>query len=211
MKLPGLSNPILNTLKKDRYHKYLELMPDFKQEKTQKYITIVLTLVASIFLGVFALGPTLSTIASLQKQLEDSRFVEQKLQEKISTLSVLQQKYSDIEPDLPIIYEALPKTSQIPSSVAQIQGLANESSVKLSSFQTSKTEVSHSAVSSKKFASFNFSVSIQGSYQNMAVFMDRLVNFQRIVTIDSISITKATGINATDLKLTVKGIAYFKE
>ena len=211
MKLPGLSNPISNTLKKDQYHKYLELMPDFKQEKTQKYMTIVLTLIASILLGFFALGPTLSTIASLQKQLEDSRFVEQKLQEKINTLSVLQKKYSDIEPDLPIIYEALPKTSQIPSSAAQIQGVANESGVKITNFQTSKTEVSHSAVSTKKFASYNFSVSVTGSYQNMAVFMDNLVNFQRIVTIEGISITKATALDNTDLKLTIKGMAYFKE
>jgi Tfp pilus assembly protein PilO len=211
MQLPALSNIILKNLKKDEYHKYLELIPDFKQEKTQKYLTIALTLLASIILGVFALGPTLSTIASLQKQLEDGKFVEQKLREKINNLSVLQQKYTSIEPDLPIIYEALPKTSQIPLLAAQIQAVANDSSVKVTNFQTFQAEVSHTAVSTKKFAAYNFSVTAQGEYQNMTNFMDKLVNFQRIVTIESVSITKVTALNTTDLKLTIKGIAYFKE
>lgn len=211
MQLPALSNLILKTLKKDEYHKYLELMPDFKQEKTQKYITIVLTLLASIILGVFALGPTLSTIASLQKQLEDDKFVEQKLREKINNLSLLQQKYSSIQTDLPIVYDALPKISQIPLLTAQIQAVANDSSVKVTNFQTFQAEVSHTAVSTKKFASYNFSVTVQGSYQNMTVFMDKLVSFQRIVTIENVSVTKVTGLNATDLRLAVKGNAYFKE
>lgn len=211
MQLPALSNIILKNLKKDEYHKYLELMPDFKQEKTQKYITIALTLLASIILAVFALGPTLSTIASLQKQLEDDKFVEQKLREKINNLSVLQQKYSAIEPDLPTIYDALPKTSHIPLLTAQIQAVANETGVKVSNYQTFQAEVSHAAVSTKKFATYNFSITVQGTYQNMSSFMDRLVSFQRIVTIESVSVTKVTALNTTDLKLIIKGLAYFKE
>lgn len=211
MQLPGLSNLILKNLKKDEYHKYLELMPDFKQEKTQKYITIALTLIASIILGIFALGPTLSTIASLQKQLEDDKFVEQKLREKINNLSVLQQKYASLEKDLPVINDALPKTSQIPLLTAQVQAIANESNVRITNYQTFEAEVSHQAVSTKKFASYNFTVTTQGTYQDMKIFLDKIVNFQRIVAIDSITITKVTGLNTTDLKLTVKGIAYFKE
>lgn len=211
MQMPGLSNLILKNLKKDEYHKYLELMPDFKQEKTQKYITIALTLIASIILGIFALGPTLSTIASLQKQLEDDKFVEQKLREKINNLSVLQQKYASLEKDLPVINDALPKTSQIPLLTAQVQAIANESNVRITNYQTFEAEVSHQAVSTKKFASYNFTVTTQGTYQDMKIFLDKIVNFQRIVAIDSITITKVTGLNTTDLKLTVKGIAYFKE
>jgi Tfp pilus assembly protein PilO len=211
MQLPGISNVILKNLKKDEYHKYLELMPDFKQEKTQKYITIALTLIASIILGIFALGPTLSTIASLQKQLDDDKFVEQKLKEKINNLSVLQQKYASLEQDLPVINDALPKTSQIPLLTAQIQAVAQESNIKITNYQTFQAEVSHQAVSTKKFATYNFNVVTQGSYQDMTTFLDKLVNFQRIVSIESVSITKVAGINTTDLKLTVKGIAYFKE
>ncbi len=85
MQLPAISTIIIKKLKKDQYAKYLELLPDFKSEKAQKYTTIILSLSASIILGIFAVSPTISTIANLQRQLEDDKFVEQKLQEKIKT------------------------------------------------------------------------------------------------------------------------------
>ena len=186
-------------------------MPNFKQEKTQKYLSIILTLTASIVLGIFALLPTLSTITTLHKQLKDYKFVEQKLEEKINNLSVLQQKYSNLEKSLPIIYDAVPKNSQIPLLIAQLQVLANESSIQLVNLQTFQVDVSHASLSTKKFASYGIGVSVKGSYQNMLIFINKIVNFQRIITIENISITKITGINTTDLQLNIKGTAYFKE
>lgn len=211
MQLPPLSNLILKNIKKDNYQRYLELMPNFKQEKTQKYLTIILTLVASIILGVFALSPTLSTIVSLQKQLEDDKFVKQKLEEKINNLSVLQQKYSGLKDSLPTVYDAVPKNSQIPLLMAQLQALANESGILLVNLQTFQVDVSQAALSNKKFASYDFGISVKGNYQNMLTFINKIINFQRVITIENISITKVTEINTTELKLNIKGTAYFKE
>lgn len=211
MQLPPLSNLILKNIKKDNYQRYLELMPNFKQEKTQKYLTIILTLVASIILGVFALSPTLSTIVSLQKQLEDDKFVKQKLEEKINNLSVLQQKYSGLKDNLPTVYDAVPKNSQIPLLMAQLQALANESGILLVNLQTFQVDVSQAALSNKKFASYDFGISVKGNYQNMLTFINKIINFQRVITIENISITKVTEINTTELKLNIKGTAYFKE
>src|ERR1035437_4968817 len=78
----------INAVKKEQYAKYLELIPDLKREKAQKYITIVLTLATTIILGLFAINPTFSTIANLQKQIDDGNFVEQKLKLKINDLSI---------------------------------------------------------------------------------------------------------------------------
>jgi len=211
MRLPAINNLILKNIKKEEYEKYIGLMPDFKKEKTQKFTTIVLTLTASIILGLFAVSPTLSTIAGLRKQLEDDRFVEQKLQQKINNLSVLQQKYASIEPDLTLVYEAIPKTSQIPLMLGEIQTLASESNVSLSNFQTLPVNVSKEGAVGKKSSSYDFSFTTLGTYQDMLKFMDKLVNFQRIITIENISITKPTSINATSLQLNIKGAAFFKE
>lgn len=211
MQLPPLNNLILKNIKKDNYQRYLELIPNFKQEKTQKYITIILTLIASIILGIFALSPTLSTIVNLRKQLKDDRFVEQKLAEKINNLSVLQQKYSSLKENLPIIYDAVPKNSQITLLIAQLQALANESSIQLADLQTFQVDLSHASLSTKKFASYDFGVSVKGNYQNMLIFINKIANFQRVITIENISITKVTEINTTDLQLNIKGTAYFKE
>lgn len=210
MQLP-LGNLILKNLKSNEYKKYLELMPDFKQEKTQKYTSIILTLIASILLGIFALSPTLTTITSLQKQLEDDKFVEQKLSEKINNLSLLQQAYASLEKDLPIVFSAIPEKSEIPLLAASIQGLANESNVKLSNFQTLPTEVSKKAVLAKKFAAYDFNLTVKGDYQNMLIFLEKLVNLQRVTTVGNITIAKTIEINITNLQLSIRGSAYFKK
>lgn len=204
-------NVISKNLKKEEYAKYLDLVPDFKQEKSKKFITIILTLTASIILGLFVVSPTISTIANLRKQIEDNKIVEEKLQQKINNLSVLSQKYSDLEADIPIVLEAVPQTSQIPLLVAQIQAVANESGVRLNNFQTFRVDVSQGAIKGKKFSSFDFTLTAQGDYQNMLNFMDNLVNFQRITTITNISVSKATSFNNSSLQLNMRGTAYFKE
>lgn len=206
----SISSIIEKGLKKDKYARLMEIIPDFKKEKAQKYTTIIFTLAASIILGVFAVSPTLSTIVKLQKQLDDDKFVEQKLQEKINNLSILQQKYASVQNDLPVVYNAIPKTSQVPQLLAQLQGLATETNVKIVNFQTFPVGVSDILVSGKKFSSYDFSASIQGDYQSMLNFLDKTSNFQRIVTINNISIAKTVGITSV-LQVAIKGSAYFQK
>ncbi|HYM64920.1 MAG TPA: type 4a pilus biogenesis protein PilO [Candidatus Sulfotelmatobacter sp.] len=211
MQVPAIKTLIAKNIKKDEYAKYLDLIPNFKSEKAQKYTTIILSLSASIILGIFAISPTLSTIANLQRQLDDDKFVEQKLQEKINNLSILQQKYSALQKDLPIIFAAVPKGSEIPSFLAQMQGLSKESNINLDSFQTFKVQVSEESSLNKKYSTFDFGFKVQGDYQTLITFLNKLSSFQRIVTISLVSITKSTENNNPSLELNVKGTAYFKK
>jgi Tfp pilus assembly protein PilO len=205
---------IIKASGKEEYSKYLAFMPDLKQERTRKFTTIVLTLAASIILGIFAVSPTLSTIAGLQKQINDNMFVDQKLQQKVNNLSTLQQKYSDIQNELSIVTDAIPTSSQIPLLVAQIQTVAKNANLKLDSFQTFEVDFSKGAVINKTYSSFDFGLSAEGTYQQTTDFLNNLVNFQRIVTIDSILLSKTTDSNTDNsnvLQLNIKGTAFFKE
>jgi Tfp pilus assembly protein PilO len=192
-------------IKKEQYEKYLELIPDLKREKAQKYITIVLTLITSIILGLFAINPTFSTIANLQKQIDDNNFVEQKLQQKINDLSLLQQKYSNLQPDLPIINDAIPTTTQIPLFIAEVQSVAKDTSLNLTSLQTS--EVNLSGPSAQKYASFDFTLTGSGSYQNIIDFVNRITNSQRVISLSNVVLSTANGA----LALSLKGTVYFKQ
>ena len=149
---------------KEKYGKYLDLMPDFKQEKTQKFTTVILTLIAFIILLIFAINPTLSTIANLQKQVEDAKFVKEKLDQKINNLSILQTKYNNLQPDLPIVYNAIPKKSEATQLVGQIQALAQEASLTIVSLQVS--DISTSQIDN--FSSYSFDVSARGDYHKYA-------------------------------------------
>ena len=191
-------------IKKEQYEKYLELIPDLKKEKAQKYITIVLTLATAIILGLFAINPTFSTIANLQKQIDDNNFVQQKLQQKINNLAVLQEKYSSLQPDLSIVYDAIPKTTMVPIFIAEVQSIAKNSSLTITSLQTSEVKLSNQTPNN---SSFNFTITANGTYQNMVKFLDTISHFQRIVAIKDISIS--TQSNA--LMLSFQGTVYFKQ
>lgn len=198
---------ILGNLKKSKYQ---ALLPNFKEEKTQAFTTLALTLVAFIVFGFFAINPTISTIIHLKKELSDNQFVDDKLQEKIRNLSILQKKYVSLENQLPILYAAVPQTPIAPVFTAQIQAIANKSNVKISRLQVYQVEL-YVTKTIKKDSSFAFSIEVFGESENISKFLSSLVNFDRIITIDTFSITKDKESKENqNLQLNIRGRSYFK-
>jgi Tfp pilus assembly protein PilO len=212
MQFPTIKD-IQRATSKEEYSKYLAFMPDLRQEKAKKFTTIVLTLTASIILGLFAINPTLSTIANLQKQIDDDQFVNQKLIEKITNLSILQGKYTQIKNNLSFVNEAIPTSTEIPPLVAEIQTIAKNSNLKLNNFQTFVVDLSDKKSTSKNYGSFDFGFSGQGAYSDIINFMNQLLSFQRIIAISNVSISKISngGKDSGLLQLNFKGTALFKE
>jgi Tfp pilus assembly protein PilO len=195
----------IKPIRKEQYEKYLELIPDFKREKTQKYVTIVLTLITAIILGLLAINPTFSTIANLQKQIDDSNFVQQKLQAKINDLSILQGKYSNLSPDLTVVDDAVPTTTQIPLFIADAQAIANNNSLTLTSLQTSQVDLLQPAIQTQ--SSFDFTITATGTYQNILNFLSQITNFQRVVAVKEIILSTQNNI----LQLSLTGTVFFKK
>lgn len=188
---------------KEKYDKYLELLPNFKKEKTQKFTTVILTLIAIIILALFAINPTLSTIANLQKQLDDAKFVTGKLDEKINDLSILQTKYNNLEQELPIIYEAIPQKSEVPKFTGQIQKVAKDSSLNISSFQASDLNTVGT------FSYYSFNLTAKGEYSNIISFISKLLDMRRVVYISNINMGKSAETNSS-IQFSMQGIAFYK-
>ena len=188
--------------------KYLALMPDFKKEKTQKISSIVFSFFALSLLGIFAINPTLSTIAKLTKDLSDSKFVSQKLQEKISNLHSLQEEYSAIQNDIPIVMAAVPQDPQLPVLMGQLQSLAKTNNISVINIQSFEVEAISSSEEKKDFSTFSFSITGGGSYENIISFISSLVNMRRVISIETFSINRDTG--KQNLQFDLKGTTYFK-
>lgn len=198
-----------NLLLKLRQSKYVEYLPNLKEEKTQKFTSVVLTFVALSIFGLFAINPTISTIVNLRRQLKDDTFTQEQLSQKISNLSSLGKTYQQIESDLPKIMDSLPQEPQISLLLAQLQSVAQSSGVNLLGAQTFQVDVTTSKDTNKKYSSFVFSISAEGSYNNIMRLIEDVSNMQRVVSLDIISINKKSGPN-TDMQVSIKGSAYFK-
>lgn len=196
--------------------KYLQFIPKFKEEKTQKITTLILTIFAFSFFGFFAISPTLSTIAQLKKELSDNQFVNERLDEKIRNLSILQQKYLSLDKDLSNILSALPNYPQITLLVAQIQAIAKSNNIIITRLQTYDIEISGNKNSSSNdqnndnnYSNFNFSLGVEGSYDKLINFLEDLSNFDRIIIIEGLAMSKNTTENNI-MQLDIKGKAFFK-
>lgn len=199
----------MKIINKEILNKYLQFLPDFKKEKTQKLTTLILTFFALSFFGLFAINPTLSTIAELNKELEDNKFIDGNLSQKISNLTSLQQKYASLQPDLPIILTSIPKVPEVPLFAAQIQAASQNQNVSIETFQTLPVDISKNPTQ-RTYSSFSFALTADGSYNNLSNFLSELTNMQRIIQIDIVSLTKKSGVSSS-LQLTLKGKTFFSQ
>ena len=197
---------IFKNMEYEKYYKYI--LPYLRKEKNQQYFTVILTLGATIFFALFAINPTISTIVKLRREINDSRFVEKKLSEKINNLSNLSSEYQNIQKDLPFVLDAIPDKPEAPTLVAQIQSIANDYSVVISKFDVASINLITQDAS--KSSSFAFEITGQGDYENLQKFSSDLINIQRIISVDSLSITEDTQTDQ-NLEINIKGSAYFKK
>lgn len=201
--------PNTRILKNLKQSKYLELFPALKQEKTQKFTSLMLTFLALSFFGIFAINPTISTIVRLRRELVDAKFTETGLTQKIGNLSSLGKQYQQLENDIPYVLSAVPQNPQISLLVAQLQSTAQDSGIFLDDLQTFEVEVSTPKTAKKKYSSFSFSLTAEGKYNEVLKLIDSISTMQRVVSLDIISLNRKADQSGT-VQLSLKGTAYFK-
>lgn len=190
--------------------KYLDVFSNIGNARTQKLISIVLTLTALSLFGLFAINPTLSTIAKLRKEIADYEVINQKLEEKISALSILQQAYSNIENEVPTVKNAIPESPLVPQFIGQIQSIAKNSNIFVVQLQNSQVDLYRENAILDKYKAFNFSLIGDGNYEDIKKFIENVANMERVVGIDTSSINNVEN-NVTNLRLNFQGVAYFKK
>lgn len=189
--------------------RYFEMLPNFKNDQTQKFTTIILTLIAISLFGMFAINPTLSIIAKLKKELADNKLVALSLEEKIRNLSILQQKYADIQEDIPYVLDAIPDRPEVPVLMAQIQSIAHTTNIHISNLQNLAVELFQQNIGEKNHYSYGFSLSGIGTFEDMSTFLSKIVNMQRVISIDTFSIDK-TADKTGALRFSLQGSVYYK-
>ncbi len=182
-----------------------------KEEKAQKITGVTLTLLALSFFGFFAISPTFSTIAKLVNEIKENEFVSKSLEEKITNLYKLRTQYGNIQNDLPIIDDILPKKANIPTLVAQIQSIARDSNIKINNFQNFEVELIKNQMEKKDYYTFNFSLTGEGSYASINEFISNLISMQRIVVIDTLTIEKSQSLDNQNLVFSINAESFFKK
>lgn len=192
-----------------RYRKYYQTLEHVVgRPKSHLYTTAIFSfLVVSLF-GWYAIRPTIQTILFLRREIADDQIVNQKMEDKITTMIQAQSNYQAIADKLPLLTDALPDDPDAIRVVAALKNLSQSLAASISALSvaqvplTSQTPsatasaVSEPASKKEKIAAIPISLTVSGPFSSLATFLDGVLSMRRILTIENFTIKPDT-ISAT--------------
>jgi len=193
-----------------RYSRYFVNLGSFyKTKKAKVYTGLIATLVTVIFFIVFAIKPTLVTIAQLIRQVKDQRLVLTILEGKIKNLSKAQINYLDNESKIYLLDEALPTNAEVDSLAKQLEALSRKAEVSIKSFRINETRlntIEKKTITKKE--SVDFSITVIGNYENLRKFITLLSDLRRVISVKSFVFQVGRDANGI-LALNINGQSWF--
>lgn len=193
-----------------RARHYLSSLNKSDQERLIGSSYIVLSLFAIAFFGVFAIYPTLGTIANLKRQYEDNLLVDEQLDKKISALSQLETQYATLESEgiLPLIKQALPFSPDIPAFTRKVETIAKTHRVTITLLSVGSVELFPAEKIPNEFIPLKFSITIEGSRENTNAFAKDVTKFDRIISLESQILSEG---EETEQSVNISGVIYFSK
>lgn len=210
-----------------RYYRNLE--PLFAKKETRAYTMLLLSIFVVVFFSIFAIKPTLNTIALLRRQILDGASLNEQLETKINSLVSAQEEYLRVQNDLPLIYSLLPQASEFSLLLRKIEVIALDHQARISgiSFEPvilyDKNSVVQDAITAASeeiavsptaenisIVPIKFNISISGSYENVVQLLERLTSENRLITVDTLGFTPSkTDSGDATIELGILARAYY--
>jgi Tfp pilus assembly protein PilO len=187
--------------------KYPDLFKFYEEQKFVSYIYIILTLFTVSFFGIFAISPTLSTIANLNKQKADNEQMSEQLKTKLENLQKLDGLYTQNELKIQQVDAAIPPSAQIPTVVKKIESLAQQNNLFISDIETGTITVFPTVEKDPPLYSFTISMSLVGASADINTFISDVINFDRIIGIETIG-TGTTNESRSEVVITGRAFFY---
>lgn len=166
-------------------------------------IELVLTVGLVLFLGVFAIRPTLITMSDLIKEIDDKTALDRQLGQKIAALSTAQSEYLSIENRLGVLEEAIPNNPDVVQDLKLIEKMASDASIVVTNIsieELPKEVLGELPFEKLKRSSVVARISVVGDYPTIRQFAENLYASRRVFVIDTISFSLDEDRNTTQLK-----------
>lgn len=193
------------------YSRYFTYIKPFTKSPIVKTYgsTIFSLLIITVFIFL-AIKPTVETILVLQKELADAKQVLEKVNQKSKDLSLGKQNLEQMPFAVKSKLEtAIPETVSLRSLIQTLEqtALSHDASVSALQIQplTIGAKKDNQAVGSLSEIAFIFNA--QGEYKNLVALLQELKSSDRLVSIDSMSLSKLS--EGPGLLLSISGKAFY--
>lgn len=174
-----------------KYRSYLSsnLHKVTAKEEVKAYLEILLSLTTVIIFSVFALKPTLITIAKLYKDITYEQMVIEKMDKKIANLKTSQDLLNKEAQNISYLQQAIPEEAKPEVVIRQIEGITQEGLISLNYLNTGSTPLIGPAVET---TTIPLNLSLAHDFPKIITFVKSLESLRRQITIQGITITKET-------------------
>ncbi len=151
--------------------------------KKKNYFDGAATLVLLIVLIVM-IYPAIQHIASVNKEIETNKVVDEKLTDKIDALGVAEQNLNKVKDDFALLEKALPTGSDIKNYIkTPIETLAAKHNVVIKSIQFSDVPISVPGTETTlSVRNIDYTLSLSGNFTNLNEFLKDAENFIRVTS-----------------------------
>jgi len=143
-----------------------------------------------LFFAIFAIRPTILTMADLIKEIKDKRELDKALGQKVAALSSAQTQYLQVKDSLFLLDQAIPQSPSIILSLKTIEKIASDRKLVIRGFALSgvpeEKKVEIKEIAQMKRTDITFMVDVTGDYQSIKEFVDDLSVYRRTFAIDRV-------------------------
>lgn len=208
------SNALYKTYARNLYLLYQN------REDVRMFTELLLSLSAITIFGIFAIRPTLVTIASLSTEISSKNDLVDVLDQKIDNLVAAEGAYTLQKTNINLLDTAIPKKADGISYLRQIEGAANRHGVDLIGMNVEDVQLVGDKIPDVNAQadpllvdyypvgadSISFSLNANGSYTNIISFLSDIEQMRQPLFADDISIGLTSNESAGDkLLLTISG------
>ncbi len=190
-----------------RYFTFIK--PIAKLTIIRTYGSTIFTLIIITIFIFYAIKPTVETILVLQKKLEDSTKVLEKVTLKANNLSLGKQNYENLSPEIKSKIEAaIPNTVNLKTIIQNLEQTAKLHDASISALQIQPLVIetqTNNKLGTLTEASFTFNT--EGAYENLVSLLQDLKSSARLISIDSLSLSKAG--EGVGLIMSLSGKTYY--
>jgi type IV pilus assembly protein PilO len=176
--------------------KILTKINKFPQWTKGVFLAVVLISTVLIF-NFMSWEPLNNEIKALKGQYKtlEAKYLEQK--RIADNLGEFKKKSKELEENLQLALRQLPKSKEIPTLLRDIYTEGRKSGVAFKTFQPQSEQ------KKKLYAALPIKLKLEGSYHEIAVFLDRIGKLSRIVNVDDIELSALSDKDGNQIPLTV--------
>ncbi|HEX9817847.1 MAG TPA: type 4a pilus biogenesis protein PilO [Patescibacteria group bacterium] len=172
----------LNTLLDQFYHNPVAMVS----------FELFLSIGAIIFFSLFAIRPTLATMADLIKEIEDKQKLSTQLSQKAAALNIAQDNFTNVQEQISVLDEAIPLGADLAHTLKVIEKVASDQSLAITNLTVLKiptTPPEDIPFSQLTRQTMSIQLTATGSYEAIRGFAEQLQDSRRSFVMDRIIFT----------------------